>query len=207
MGSAFLCRRHKNAPRSAYALAQLHGVYILAQNEAGLVLVDMHAAHERIVMERLKSNLDAGRVERQSLLVPALFAPKRSKVAAAEREPRGARASRPRDERCRTERIAVRAAPVLLAGGDVVGLAAASCKELREFRRRAGLFKRQEPELLATMACHCRRARQPAAVDREYERAARDIGGNRALGHLQPCRPTWYQLTLARSRQAVPRGR
>src|SRR3954463_7103705 len=116
-----------------YALAQLHGVYILAQNQAGLVLVDMHAAHERIVMEKLKLNIDAGTVQRQALLVPAVLRAEALDIATAEENREALEQLGLEVDVAGPGELAVRAAPALLAGGDVVALTRDLLNEIREY--------------------------------------------------------------------------
>jgi DNA mismatch repair protein MutL len=189
-----------------HALAQLHGIYILAQNAAGLVLVDMHAAHERIVMERLKASLDAGQVARQSLLVPAVFSAEPLDIAAAEE-------SREALERLGLElevsgpnTLTVRAAPALLATGDVVGLAKDLLAEIREHGASAMLSARQN-ELVATMACHAAvRAHRVLTVP-EMNALLRDMERTERSGSCNHGRPTWYQLTLGDLDRLFLRGR
>jgi DNA mismatch repair protein MutL len=206
MSSAAPWPAAENAPPLGFALGQLHGVYILAQNEAGLVLVDMHAAHERIVMEKLKKNLDAGAVQAQNLLVPAVFQAEALDVAAAEE-------NREALERLGLEvsvsgpnELSVRAAPAPLAGGDVSGLTRDLLREIREYGASQVLSSRQN-ELLATMACHAAVRANRALAPAEMNALLREMEQTERSGSCNHGRPTWYQLSLADLDRLFMRGR
>jgi DNA mismatch repair protein MutL len=206
MAAALPMPAGEKAPPLGFALGQLHGVYILAQNDAGLVLVDMHAAHERIVMEKLKASLDAGAVQRQALLVPAVLQADALDVVAAE-ENREALArlglevsvSGPNE-------LSVRAAPAALAGGDIAGLTRDLLRELREYGASQALSARQN-ELLATMACHAAVRANRALTPPEMNALLREMEETERSGSCNHGRPTWYQLTLADLDRLFMRGR
>ncbi len=192
-------------PPLGYAIAQLKGIYILAENSDGLIVVDMHAAHERIVYERMKQNADQEDVIAQPLLVPISFNVSQAEGDLVEENDAFFRHLGFSVERLGPEQVRVRAVPALLKNADSEQLLRDVLADLVEHGRSQRIQQYQN-EMLATMACHASvRANRLLSID-EMNALLRDIEQTERSGQCNHGRPTWKQLSLDQLDKLFMRG-
>ncbi|MGO2131535.1 MAG: DNA mismatch repair endonuclease MutL [Halomonas sp.] len=193
------------APPLGYAIAQLHGVFILSQTERGLVVVDMHAAHERIVYERMKQQVHSGELDAQPLLVPVSMAASAAEVATAEAEREAFSRLGVEIDVAGPETLLVRQLPVLLADADVEPLIRDMLGDLERYGR-SDRLEAHINELLGNMACHGSvRANRQLSIG-EMNALLRDMERTERSGQCNHGRPTWTEMSMKELDRLFLRG-
>jgi DNA mismatch repair protein MutL len=193
-------------PLLGYAMAQLHGVYILSQNARGLVLTDMHAAHERITYERLKSRYCGEGIRGQRLLVPLDVQVSEAEADLAEDRHEELRSLGLVVDRAGPESLVLREVPALLAHTDAARLLLDVLADMGA----TGVSERVETgsnEILSTMACHGSVRANRVLNLSEMNALLRDMEETERSGHCNHGRPTWIQLDMATLDRLFLRGR
>jgi DNA mismatch repair protein MutL len=193
-------------PPLGFALGQLMGIYILAQNSQGLVIVDMHAAHERVTYEKLKSSLDDHTLSMQSLLIPVTFQGNGLDVVTAGENKEILSELGFEIAILSPTTLAVRAVPTILKDTDVVKLARDILNELREFDT-GQLLTNKRNELLSSMACHnAIRANRILSLA-EMNALLREMEETERSDQCNHGRPTWFEISLANLDKMFMRGK
>ena len=188
-----------------FAIAQLAGIYILAQNQAGLIVVDMHAAHERIVYESLKAAMDADQIPTQKLLIAATMSASELEVAAVEENHELLATLGFELAVIAPNAIAVRALPSMLRDADAVRLAHDVLREISEYGAARVLTERQN-EMLGTIACHAAVRANRQLTIAEMNALLRDMEATERSGQCNHGRPTWFQITIKELDNMFMRG-
>tara|TARA_R110001592_G_scaffold61158_21_gene186272 strand:+ start:823 stop:2685 length:1863 start_codon:yes stop_codon:yes gene_type:complete len=194
------------APPLGYALAQLKGVYILAENQQGLVLVDMHAAHERITYERMKNARDGEGIRSQPLLVPINLAVSEREADCAEQHGEVFAELGMRIERAAAESVIVRELPAILADTSVEQLVRDVLSDLLEFGS-SDRIRAHINEILSTMACHGSVRANRRLTLPEMNSLLRDMEATERSGQCNHGRPTWVQVGMTELDKWFLRGR
>lgn len=203
--AAALPATEADLPPLGFALAQLHGIYILAQNAQGLIVVDIHAAHERITYEHLKDAVSSEGIKVQPLLVPVSVAVSEAEADYAEEHQAAFLQLGLGVDRMGPEMLSIRQIPAILNKHDAEQILRDVLSDLREFGS-SYRIEAVRDELLATMACHGSVRANRQLTPAEMNALMRDMERTERSGQCNHGRPTWIQLTVAELDKLFLRG-